>query len=138
MTGSIDAIPEGVAQKLILHFKMQKIPAEGPWFALTYRSEDLLEAKSLLYPDGRGEIVIVGPDVFSGQHPQFVVPRDVWQGSLPIGAGLETYSFFGNTLAPGFEFQDFEMGYRDELQAKYPQFTDHIARRTRSEFVRRT
>jgi uncharacterized protein len=185
MTGSIDAIPECVAQKLILHFKMQKIPAEGPWFALTYRSEDLLEAKSLsdryrgnrvagtaiyavqtnedfsamhklatdeiwhfyggdplemllLYPDGRGEIVIVGPDVFSGQHPQFVVPRDVWQGSLPIGAGLETYSFFGNTLAPGFEFQDFEMGYRDELQAKYPQFTDHIARRTRSEFVRRT
>jgi predicted cupin superfamily sugar epimerase len=184
MTDSKKDTPMAPAQKLIQHFRMQKIPAEGPWFALTYRSEDLLAANSLphryqgnrvagtaiyavqtkedfsamhkletdeiwhfyggdplemllLYPDGRGEVVIVGPDVFSGQHPQLVVPRDVWQGSVPIGAGAESYSFFGNTLAPGFEFQDFEMGYRDELQADYPQFADHITRRTRSEFIGR-
>jgi predicted cupin superfamily sugar epimerase len=181
MADSINAIPEGQAQKLIRHFQMQKIPAEGPWFTVTYRSEDVLEANSLpsryqgnrvagtaiyavqtkedfsaihklatdeiwhfyggdplemllLYPDGRGEIVIIGPDVFKGQHPQLVVPRDVWQGSMPIGAGPESYSFFGNTLAPGFEFDDFQMGYRDELQAKYPQFADDIVRLTRAEF----
>src|SRR5260221_724177 len=113
--------PVGMAQKLIQRFKMEKIPAEGPWFTVTYRSEDVLDAKSLpvrykgsrvagtaiyavqtkedfsaihklmtdeiwhfyggdplemllLYPDGRGEIVVIGPDVFKGQHPQFVVP----------------------------------------------------------------
>jgi predicted cupin superfamily sugar epimerase len=180
----MSATPERPAQKLIQHFKMEKIPAEGPWFTVTYRSQDRLDAKSLplryqgdriastaiyavqtmedfsamhklltdeiwhfyggnplemllLYPDGRGEVVVVGPDVFKGQHPQFVVSRDVWQGSIPMGAGPESYSFFGNTLAPGFEFDDFEMGYRDELQNQYPQFAAHIARLTREEFKSR-
>jgi hypothetical protein len=91
----------------------------------------------LLYPDGHGQIVVIGSDVLKGQHPQFVVPRDVWQGSRPVGAEPESYSFFGNTLAPGFEFDDFEMGYRDELQESYPEFSSHIARLTRAEFVTR-
>jgi hypothetical protein len=172
------------AQQLIQHFKMEKIPAEGPWFTVTYRSDDLLDAQSLparyqgkrvagtaiyavqtkedfsalhklatdeiwhfygghplemllLYPDGHGQIVVIGSDVVKSQHPQFVVPRDVWQGSRPMGAEPETYSFFGNTLAPGFEFDDFEMGYRDELQEKYPEFASYIARLTRAEFVTR-
>jgi uncharacterized protein len=178
----MSATPEGPAQELIQHFQMQKIPDEGPWFTVTYRSDDLLDSKSLparyqgnrvagtaiyavqttedfsaihklatdeiwhfyggdplemllLYPDGHGEIVILGSDVFSGQRPQFVVPRETWQGSIPMGPAF--YSFFGNTLAPGFEFQDFEMGYREELQERYPQFADHIARLTRTEFSKR-
>jgi predicted cupin superfamily sugar epimerase len=180
----MSAKSESPAQKLIQCFKMEKIPAEGPWFTVTYRSEDLLDVQSLppryqgnrvagtaiyalqtkedfsamhklatdeiwhfyggdplemllLYPDGQGQIVVIGPDVFKGQHPQFVVPRHVWQGSRPVSSEAESYSFFGNTLAPGFEFDDFEMGYRDELQEKYPEFADHIARLTRAEFVTR-
>src|SRR5258708_40250128 len=39
--------PVGMAQKLIQRFKMEKIPAEGPWFTVTYRSEGVLDAKSL-------------------------------------------------------------------------------------------
>src|SRR5258706_15612076 len=39
--------PVGMAEKLIQHFKMEKIPAEGPWFTVTYRSEDVLSAKIL-------------------------------------------------------------------------------------------
>lgn len=181
MTNPLNPKPSGMAQKLIQHFKMEKIPAEGPWFTVTYRSQDVLETNGLparykgrrvaataiyavqtkedfsamhklatdeiwhfyggdplemllLHPDGHGEVVMVGPDVFKGQHPQLVVPRNVWQGSMPIGAGPESYSFFGNTLAPGFEFDDFQMGYRDELQEKYPRFADHIALLTRAEF----
>jgi predicted cupin superfamily sugar epimerase len=180
----MSATPELSAQNLIQHFKMQKIPAEGPWFAVTYRSDDLLDEESLpdryrgnrvagtaiyavqtkedfsamhrlatdeiwhfyggdplemllLYPDGHGQVVVVGPDVLNGQHPQFIVPRDVWQGSMPIDAKEESYAFFGNTLAPGFEFADLEMGYRDELQAHYPQFAEHIARLTRADFITR-
>jgi predicted cupin superfamily sugar epimerase len=183
MTDSLT--PEStIAQKLIQHFRMEKIPAEGPWFTVTYRSQDVLDANGLparyegsrvagtaiyavqttedfsalhklatdeiwhfyggdplemllLYPDGHGEVVVIGPDAFKEQHPQFVVPRNVWQGSMPIGAGSECYSFFGNTLAPGFGFDDFEIGYRDELQEKYPQFSDDIARLTRADFVTR-
>jgi predicted cupin superfamily sugar epimerase len=92
----------------------------------------------LLYPDGHGETAIIGPDVLHGQHPQFVVPRGVWQGSRPIGPGPDSYTFFGNTLAPGFEYADFAIGYRDELQKQYPKFAAQIAEFTRAEFATRS
>ena len=93
----------------------------------------------LLYPDGHGETVILGPDVFRGQQPQFTVPRGVWQGSAPVGGGdnPEAYAFFGCQLAPAFGCEDFEIGYRDELTKRYPQFAEPIARLTRAEFAAR-
>lgn len=91
----------------------------------------------LLYPDGHGETIVIGPDVFAGQRPQFTVPRGVWQGSSPAGSGPEAYSFVGNQLAPAFDYHDFEPGYRDELQKAYPQFATQIARLTRDDFAAR-
>jgi predicted cupin superfamily sugar epimerase/mannose-6-phosphate isomerase-like protein (cupin superfamily) len=91
----------------------------------------------LLYPDGHGETVVLGPDFLGGQRPQFLVPRGVWQGSRPIGAGDEAYTFFGTTLTPGFDPSDYEPGYRDELQARYPAFAAPIARLTRADSLHR-
>lgn len=91
----------------------------------------------LLYPDGHGETVIIGPDVTAGQRPQFLIPRGVWQGSRPVGAADGAYSFFGTTLTPGFEYSDYEQGYRDELQARYPAFASKIAELTRDAFSHR-
>ena len=91
----------------------------------------------LLYPDGHGETVVIGPDVFAGQHPQFTVPRGVWQGSIPRDNGAEAYSFAGDQLSPAFDYGDFEIGYRDELQKAYPEFAAQIAKLTRAEFVTR-
>ena len=91
----------------------------------------------LLYPDGHGETVIIGPDVFAGQQPQFTVPRGVWQGSAPAAGGKEGYSFVGNQLSPAFDVGDFEMGYRDELQKAYPRFAVRVGQLTREEFTAR-
>jgi predicted cupin superfamily sugar epimerase len=91
----------------------------------------------LLHPDGRGEVVVIGPDVFAGQHPQYTVPAGVWMGGRPVKATPEAYTFFGCTLAPGFDYGDFEIGYREELQAQFPAFSDLIAGWTRDEHVRR-
>ena len=91
----------------------------------------------LLHPDGHGEIVIIGPDVLNGQHPQFTVPRGVWQGSRPLRDRPDAYSLFGDTLAPGFEYEDFEIGYRDELQKNHPEFAALIGQLTRPEFASR-
>jgi predicted cupin superfamily sugar epimerase/mannose-6-phosphate isomerase-like protein (cupin superfamily) len=91
----------------------------------------------LLYPDGHGAIVVIGPDVLAGQRPQFLVPRGVWQGSRPFSDRSGAYSFFGTTLTPGFEYSDYEQGYRDELQAAYPAFAAKISDLTRAEFVHR-
>ena len=92
----------------------------------------------LLYPDGHGQTIVVGPDVMAGQRPQFLVPRGVWQGSRPLSAASDSYSFFGTTLTPGFEYSDYEQGYRDELQARYPAFMRMIAELTRVEFNHRS
>lgn len=91
----------------------------------------------ILYPDGKSASVVLGPDVLGGQRPQFVVPRGAWQGARPLGKGADSYTLFGDTLAPGFEYTDFEMGYRDELQKAYPDRATQIAALTRREFTTR-
>ncbi len=90
----------------------------------------------LLHPDGRGERVVLGLNLAAGERPQFLVPRGVWQASRPVG-GDDAWTFFGNTLAPGFEYADFEIGYREELQAQFPDFAKPIAELTRPEHIRR-
>ena len=91
----------------------------------------------LLYPDGRAESVILGPDPLAGQHPQFTVPHGTWMGALPAKETAGAYGFFGTTMAPGFDPADFEPGYREELSAQYPAFQALIAQLTRTDYVRR-
>jgi predicted cupin superfamily sugar epimerase/quercetin dioxygenase-like cupin family protein len=87
----------------------------------------------LLHPDGRGEIVVIGPDPLAGQHPQFTVPAGVWMGGRPVKNTPEAFTFFGCTMAPGFDYGDFEAAYRDELQGAFPLWRDGIAQLTRAE-----
>ena len=90
----------------------------------------------LLHPDGRGETIVLGADVLAGQTPQLVVPRGVWQGASPVDSNSDAYTLFGCTLAPSFEYGDFQIGYRDDLQAQYPAFANRIAQLTRKEFAK--
>ena len=91
----------------------------------------------LLYPDGRGEVKIWGSNVRQGEEPQILVPRGTWMGARPIGDPKVAYSFGANTLSPGFEYDDYEPGYRDELAALYPKFTREITELTRDESAHR-
>lgn len=91
----------------------------------------------LLYPDGRGEVKIWGSNILKGEEPQIMVPRGTWMGARPIGDPKTAYSFGANTLAPGFEYSDYEPGYRDELVALYPKFAGQITELTRDESARR-
>jgi predicted cupin superfamily sugar epimerase/mannose-6-phosphate isomerase-like protein (cupin superfamily) len=91
----------------------------------------------VLHPNGSGEVVVLGSDVLGGQKLQYVVPRGSWQGSIPLGMGRDSYSMIGNTLAPSFDYSDFEMGYRTELQQTYPSYAELIAQLTRKEFLTR-
>jgi predicted cupin superfamily sugar epimerase len=43
----------------------------------------------------------------------------------------------GNFMAPGFDYADFEIGYRDELQAQFLAWAEEIAALTRAEHRRR-
>ena len=86
----------------------------------------------LLYPDGHGETLILGPEVFKGERPQIVIPHGVWQGSRPVAAaGADAYTFFGTTVSPGFEYGDFQLASRAELLKSYPTFTSQVTALTR-------
>lgn len=48
--------------------------------------------------------------------PQAVVPAGIWQAAEPEGDAVLS----GCTVAPGFEFDDFEIGTTDALIAEFP------------------
>lgn len=81
----------------------------------------------LLHPDGRSEERILGPDLEAGQLPQAVVAPGVMQGSSSLGS----WSLVGTTMSPPFEWNGFELGERQELQARFPEATQRIAELTR-------
>jgi predicted cupin superfamily sugar epimerase len=79
---------------------------------------------------GRGTLLTLGPDIGAGQTPQAVVPRGVWQGSTLQAGGK--VALLGTTMAPGFDFADYEAGDRDSLSFSFPAFADRIRRLTAS------
>ena len=71
-----------------------------------------------LRPDGSTRTLILGTDLNAGQVPQLVVPGGVWQGSVLIDGG--SFALLGATMAPGFDYADYESADREELTARYP------------------
>jgi predicted cupin superfamily sugar epimerase len=63
------------------------------------------------------------------ERPQHVVPAGVWQAAVPAGS---RFTLCGCTVAPGFDFADFEMPARAELLARFPQHAALIERLTRA------
>ena len=71
----------------------------------------------------------LGRDLSAGESFQAVVPAGSWFGAEPAGTG--DFALVGCTVAPGFDFADFEMGERDELLRLYPAHAELIRRLTR-------
>jgi uncharacterized protein len=82
-----------------------------------------------LYPDGKGERVVIGTDLAAGARPQVVVPRGVWQGSRLVAGG--SWALLGCSVSPGFEFEDYVEGVRAELMAGWPEWGEMIRGLTR-------
>ena len=74
----------------------------------------------LLYPTGESRVVFMGDNIPSGQKPQLIVPKGTWQGAMVV-EGDYGYAFMGTTTAPGFEFEDFELGAQESLLLRFPQ-----------------
>jgi predicted cupin superfamily sugar epimerase len=51
------------------------------------------------------ERIILGERIESGERPQIVVPSGAWQSARSLGA----FTLVGCTVAPGFEFANFEL-----------------------------
>lgn len=79
-------------------------------------------------PSGDVEKIILGSDIEMGQRLQYVVPAGYWFGAYP-NDGTE-YSLVGCTVAPGFDFADFEMAERSQLLQNFPQAKDVVMQLT--------
>lgn len=76
----------------------------------------------LIYNNGYYEQVQLGLE--NDSNPQFTILRDTWFAAETIS----NYTLIGCTVAPGFEFEDFELSDKDTLSDKYPQHNEIITK----------
>ncbi|HTE27387.1 cupin domain-containing protein [Flavitalea sp.] len=80
--------------------------------------------------DDNGQLIThkLGRDTQKGESFQVLVTAGRWFGSRIAGNGI--YSLVGCTVAPGFDFADFQLAVRAELSALYPEHKTLIAEMT--------
>jgi predicted cupin superfamily sugar epimerase len=71
---------------------------------------------------------VLGRDLARGQRPQHVVPAGAWQAAVPLGP---RWSLCGCTVAPGFDFSDFQLPPREQLLRLLPDHSELVQRLTR-------
>jgi len=82
----------------------------------------------VISPDGERYEILLGRDPEKGEHFQALVPAGCWFGAESGG----DFSLVGCSVAPGFEYNDFEMADRAGLTTLYPRQTELIKRLTKS------
>jgi hypothetical protein len=83
----------------------------------------------LLRDDGTNEVRRLGLDLAAGERPQLVIAAGTWF-AVEL-APTASHCLFGCTVAPGFDFADFELAEGPELAARHPAHAARIARMTR-------
>lgn len=73
----------------------------------------------VIHPDGGAEVLHLGNDLANGFSFQHVVQAGCWFASKPVQE--DGFSLVGCTVAPGFDFADFELAEKKELLKQYPQ-----------------
>ncbi len=72
----------------------------------------------VIHVTGEWETIKLGNDLAAGECFQYVVPAGCWFASEP--APGSTFSFVGCTVAPGFDFADFELADGGKLSKEFP------------------
>ena len=81
----------------------------------------------VILPNGRYELLQLGSHIERGESFQQMVPAGSWFASEPVEDG-NAFSFVGCTVAPGFDFADFELAIANELMQSYPSLSSIIQR----------
>ena len=83
----------------------------------------------IIDPAGNHSAMKLGQNPEAGEQFQCVVPAGHWFGCCLDQ--ISEYALVGCTVAPGFDFADFELAERARLIAEYPQYHDLITALTR-------
>ncbi len=104
---------------------LHRLPGDEIFHFYLGDAVELLELRA----NGEGRVVHLGPDLRAGMKLQHVIEAGTWQGSRLARGGR--FALLGVTVAPGFEFQDYCPGDRDELVRAYPELAEMIRSLTR-------
>ncbi len=100
-----------ITKNSISHF--HRLSADEGWHFYDGDPLRLLQ----ITPQGELLEITMGRNPQRGEKLQHIVPAGHWFASTSYG----DYSLVGCTVAPGFEFSDFEMGIKSSLQEAFPQ-----------------
>lgn len=84
----------------------------------------------VIHENGELQEINLGLDLESGQVPQAVVPAKCWFASKVKDGG--DFGLVGCTVAPGFDFEDFDMADRSQLIEQFPEHNELITALTQS------
>ena len=81
--------------------------------------------------EGRYDRRLLGPARADDAEPVVVVPAGWWQAARVTGDAPDRHALCGCTVAPGFDFADFEMPGAEELVREVPEHEEIVRELTR-------
>jgi uncharacterized protein len=81
----------------------------------------------ILHANGDYTCTRLGKNIHEGEVFQYVVPSGAWFASEPASF----FTLVGCTVAPGFDFADFEMAKKEDLLQEFPKHKELINRLSR-------
>ena len=83
----------------------------------------------IITPERKLEERILGNNLSKNESLQTVINKNSWFGAELLSK--TSFSLVGCTVSPGFDFQDFEIGKREQLLQEYPEFSSIILKLTK-------
>jgi hypothetical protein len=105
--------------------KLHRIDADESWHL--YLGGPLL-IHELVTETGAAQTTVLGRALEHGEQPQHVVPAGRWFGAV-LAPGA-SFALVGCVVAPGFEFDRFELARREQLLPRFAAVTGLIERLT--------
>ena len=101
-----------------------RIKSDELWF---FHQGEALEI--VFIKEGVLNTIILGNNLENGEVVQATIPANTWFASRV--KNLKGYSFVSCTVAPGFDFADFELAKREDLINEFPNLKETIEKFTK-------
>ena len=82
----------------------------------------------ILFPDGKLEETILGPDLMAGHKLQLLVPGGTWLSTALVTDSAVNCDFglVSEAVTPGFEYQDMTIGTEEIIQSSFPELWEKL------------
>ena len=104
-----------------------RLPADEIWHFYAGDPVNLY----VISEDGKLQVKRLAAEITRESAPQVVVYSGFWQAASLAEGGR--FALLGCTVAPAFDFEDYEHGKREDLVKAFPQYREEIIKLTRGE-----